>query len=193
MATSDFLAFATVGSPNVISQATYLAASFRTAGFSAGVAESDELNKVWRQSAFVAAALAEFMLEQTGLDVLDDADLAGFVVKLKAAVGGSAKPARIVTASTTLALLASDYAVGLARTVAPAAMVANLPDLSASAQYLGKEIVVEDLADNFFSFPVTVTPPGGQTIAGLATFVMNIDRQSSTFRWYGSNLWGLRK
>lgn len=92
-------------------------------------------------------------------------------------------PSVIVTASTTLAVAAN---TGLNRTVGVAAMVANLP-----AVPIGQPLVIDDLACNLQAFPVTVTPPAGQTIVGRATYVMNEDCQSATFRYFGSNIWGV--
>lgn len=85
MATNDFLPFATGGSADVMSQADYLLASFVANGFSTGIAETAELNKVWRQSSFVAAAIAQWIVDQTGADVLDNADLSSFVAKFATA------------------------------------------------------------------------------------------------------------
>ena len=44
-------------------------------GFTAGIALSAKLNKVWRQASFVGAGLAQFMMERTNADVIDDGDL----------------------------------------------------------------------------------------------------------------------
>lgn len=52
MPTVDFLPFATDPGANVVSQAAWLALAQRTSGFEAGIAQSDQLNKAWRQSAF---------------------------------------------------------------------------------------------------------------------------------------------
>lgn len=90
----------------------------------------------------------------------------------------------LVTTSTTLAITTD---IGLQRTVSVAAMVANLP----SSAIAGQAFKVEDLVGNLQAFPVTVTPPAGHTIVGRATFVMNEDYQSTTFRYYGSNIWSV--
>lgn len=95
---------------------------------------------------------------------------------------------RIVTASGIFVTNISDGAVGLNRTSSPAVSSTTLP----TGVSQGKIIVVEDLAANFNAFPVTIFAPAGMTIAGLPSVVMNINRQSSTFRFYGSNLWGVR-
>jgi hypothetical protein len=76
MSTVDFLPFANgATSPNVIDQATYVAAQstglWGDIGFTAGIAYSDYLNKVWRQSSVMSAALAHAISNTLGVDVLD--------------------------------------------------------------------------------------------------------------------------
>lgn len=76
---NDFLTFALAGTPNVISQAAYLALAARGEGFEEGTANSAELNKVWRQSAFVAAALGNLITaKRPDLDALDNGDISLF-------------------------------------------------------------------------------------------------------------------
>jgi hypothetical protein len=189
MATNDFQPFAIGAGENVIAQAAYLAAAWRETGFLAGLAQSDQLNKVWRQSAFVGASLAQFIADTLGADVLDNGDQAAFIVQLSQALAIAAisRPSRIVTSSAALAVLITDYAVGFNRTAGLAATAVALP-----AAGVGQEFVFEDLVGNFSTYPVTLNPPVGQTIAGLATFVLNEDRQSASVRYYGSNLWSIR-
>ncbi|MER0986842.1 hypothetical protein AAA626_08685 [Pseudomonas aeruginosa] len=88
MATNDFLPFAGGVGSNVLTQAAYAALSARTAGFTAGVAKSAELNKVWRQASIMSAALAQLIADNTGLDVIDDGSVATILANLKTAVGG---------------------------------------------------------------------------------------------------------
>jgi len=88
---NDFLVFGGAGAANVITQATYAALAARTAGFSSGVAQSAQLNKVWRQSSIMAAVLAQFISDRTGQDVLDDGTTATVLANFKlaaAAVNG---------------------------------------------------------------------------------------------------------
>lgn len=75
----DLLQFGAAGGANVMSQAAYQALAQRLSGFNSGIARSDYLNKVWRQSAFAAAMLGTFTNGITGVDVLDDGNLSAFV------------------------------------------------------------------------------------------------------------------
>lgn len=86
MAKNDFLLFGTGAGSNVLSQSAYAALAARQTGFLSGVAKSAELNKVWRQSAFISSVIAQFISDQTGLDVLDDGDAVTLEYKFRAAI-----------------------------------------------------------------------------------------------------------
>lgn len=87
---NDFLPFAATSTANVIDQATYQTLEARTGGFVAGVAKSMQLNKVWRQSSIMAAALGQFIAESTKDDVIDDGDIAKLVAALTKAINSIA-------------------------------------------------------------------------------------------------------
>lgn len=75
---NDFKPFATSSSANVETQAAFESSSALTDGFQTGVANSAKLNKVWRQSSFVAAAIGEF-IKNAGFDAADNGDLSAFL------------------------------------------------------------------------------------------------------------------
>lgn len=66
MAANDFLVFGGGAGANVITQVSYSGLAARTSGFQSGVANSGQLNKVWRQSSIMAAVLGQFIADQTG-------------------------------------------------------------------------------------------------------------------------------
>ncbi|ENG6107585.1 tail fiber protein [Serratia liquefaciens] len=86
MAKNEFLPFGTAANANVLSNADYLALPARPAGFTGGVAKSEELNKVWRQTSVMANVLAQFIADQSGQDVLDNGDLATLKTNLQDAI-----------------------------------------------------------------------------------------------------------
>lgn len=90
--TNDFLPFATGISADVQSQADFAAASSTTNGFTAGIAEPANVNKVWRQSSFMAAAIAACLV-QKGISAPDNGDLNGMVAKILSVLGGYFKSA----------------------------------------------------------------------------------------------------
>lgn len=86
MAKNDLKLFAGGSSANVMTQAEYEALASLVNGFSTGVAQSKQLNKVWRQASFVAAMIGLFTSKKSGEDVLDDADVDGFEEKFASAL-----------------------------------------------------------------------------------------------------------
>lgn len=87
MATNNFKAFALDPNANVTSQADWETLPALLSGFMAGKASSAQVNKAIRQASFIAAALAQYTTNKSGLDVLDDGDLNGFITKMSAAFG----------------------------------------------------------------------------------------------------------
>ncbi|GMG90649.1 hypothetical protein Cmtc_18690 [Cupriavidus sp. TKC] len=116
MATNDFLVFGGGAGANVITQVTYSGLAARTAGFSSGVAQSNQLNKVWRQSSIMSAVLAQFISDISGQDCVDDGTTTTLLANLKAAVSaqapsivGASRNARMsVAAASSTATFAAD-------------------------------------------------------------------------------------
>ncbi|WP_320701085.1 hypothetical protein [Enterobacter bugandensis] len=85
MATNNFKPFATAANANVTIQSDWEALPALSSGFVSGPAKSAQVNKALRQATFIASAVAQYVAELSGNDVLDDGDIAGFVNKLKQA------------------------------------------------------------------------------------------------------------
>ncbi|WP_241496017.1 hypothetical protein [Paraburkholderia monticola] len=124
MATNDFQTFAAGGGANVLTQAQYLALSSILAnGFSAGVAPSAQLNKVWRQSSIMSAVLGQLIVNTTGQNATDDGTTATLLTNLinaisansESVIGGVRNLAmNIATASASATLTADEIIVGSA-------------------------------------------------------------------------------
>ncbi|MBB3004349.1 hypothetical protein FHX57_006731 [Paraburkholderia tropica] len=98
MATNDFLPFAVGSSANVLSQSAYAAlTSVLQNGFQSGIAQSVQLNKVWRQSSIMAAVLAQFIADQSGQNSVDDGTTATLETNLISAIRNAAKQTVILT------------------------------------------------------------------------------------------------
>lgn len=98
MATNDFQPFAYGGAANVVSQSAYIAlTSILQNGFSSGVAQSAQLNKVWRQSSIMAAVLAQFSSDYSGQNSTDDGTTATLETNLIAAIRGVTKTGVLLT------------------------------------------------------------------------------------------------
>lgn len=108
MPTNDFLPFGTAGGANVLAQADWLALAARLSGYTAGVANSAQINKGLRQTAAVAAAFGQFLNDYGGLDALDDGNIANLVRDFarsmqigKFAYGAAAGTANALTVTLT--------------------------------------------------------------------------------------------
>ncbi|WP_315384787.1 hypothetical protein [Microvirgula aerodenitrificans] len=86
MASSDFLPFGNGPGANVVSQADYAALASRSGGFASGMAKSAQVNKVWRQTSAVSAAIGQMIADLGGQDVHDDGDTATLLAQLKSAL-----------------------------------------------------------------------------------------------------------
>lgn len=86
----DFLPFAAAAGANVISQSAYSTLGALSTGFSAGIASSDQLNKVWRQSSIMAAVIANLIADATGNTVIDDGTTATIIGNLALTLRGLA-------------------------------------------------------------------------------------------------------
>lgn len=86
MATSDFLPFATGAGANVETQAAYAADATTTQGLGSGTATSAKFNKIWRQAAFMAAVIGQFIVDELAENVTDDGNLAGKTDQLTRAI-----------------------------------------------------------------------------------------------------------
>ncbi|WP_334613631.1 glycine-rich domain-containing protein [Escherichia coli] len=95
MATNNFKAFALDPNANVMSQAEWEALPALLSGFTAGKASSEQVNKAIRQSSSMAAALAQFCLDATGDDVLDNGDISALAEQILNSVS-SLTPGRLL-------------------------------------------------------------------------------------------------
>lgn len=99
MSKNEFLPFGTAANANVLPNADYQALPARSAGFGSGVAKSEELNTVWRQSSTMAAVLGQFLANKTGQDVLDNGNVEALLGQLESAIF-SASPGRLINIQT---------------------------------------------------------------------------------------------
>jgi hypothetical protein len=86
MPTTDYLPVATSGGANVDTQANFAGSSYQLDGFVNGIALPAQANKIWRQASMMAAAIANFIVGQTGESVPDDGNLTNLVAQITEAV-----------------------------------------------------------------------------------------------------------
>ncbi len=192
MSEVDYVPWAISVGANVYSPAVYQALAILGSGVEPGLADPQQANTTWRLSSMVAAAVANYISETLGIDVLDDGNLTNLTSNLASAIsaGSAVKPGRLVTSSATLTMMSTDYAIGLLRTVAVSAMVVNLPT---TGLVVNQEFAIFDLQGNFQADPVTLTPPAGHNISGLATWPLNVNRGAWVAHYFGSSTWGIMR
>ncbi|VVE79428.1 autotransporter outer membrane beta-barrel domain-containing protein [Pandoraea sputorum] len=91
MASNDFLTFAGGSGANVLSQSDYAALAALATGFSAGVAQSAQVNKVLRQSSIMSAVVAQFIVANSGASAVDDGTTADLLRNFQTAVSAAAR------------------------------------------------------------------------------------------------------
>jgi hypothetical protein len=90
MPEQDFIVFAGGVGANVITQATYVAASWPPTGFASGLAQSNQFNKVFRQGSIMAAVIGQMIADVLGVNVIDDGTTATIEANLIKLIRGGA-------------------------------------------------------------------------------------------------------
>jgi hypothetical protein len=96
MPTVDYLPSSVAAGANVDTQSGFAGSGYQTVGFQSGLSLSKQINKVLRQASMVAAAVANFIANTLGVNVLDDGNLPNLTDNLTAAIQN-----RIVATNTT--------------------------------------------------------------------------------------------
>jgi hypothetical protein len=97
----DYLPIAVGAGANVDTQSDFNGSGYQEQGFSSGLAQSKQLNKCWRQASMVAAAIANFIANVLGVNVLDDGNLTNLVSQFTAAVEQAGSALIVVPFSAT--------------------------------------------------------------------------------------------
>lgn len=163
--TNNFLPFGTGVGANVLGQSEYNALAARSAGFSAGVAKSEELNKVWRQSSFMCAALGKLIADR-GYDALDDGDVAALTAKI-AAILRTGSFLDVVSYSTDATLTSADLGKFVILDKNASTQLINLPDSSSVPTGTAYTFLVT-------GYGATITPYGSEHIYGFGSPVSSV-------------------
>ena len=115
---NDFKVFAGSAGTNAYTAAAYAALSWLTTGVTPGVADGLQANTTWRQTSVMATVLAQFIVDESGQNAVDDGTTATLLANLKA--GAAALGRAIMTGSDTGAV----NVLAVALTPAPATMAA---------------------------------------------------------------------
>lgn len=83
---TDYQPVATATGANVDPQGTFLGSSYQQVGFTVGVAQPNQANKVWRQSSMWAAAWGLLVSQLTNIFIADDGNVANLITNILAAL-----------------------------------------------------------------------------------------------------------
>lgn len=156
--TNDFLPFAADPAANVEPQATYAADTQRTLGQQPGVARSAINNKAIRQATAIAAALAQYLVNITGLNASDDGNQAELLTLLST---GLTTGLNVVSKTANYAASLKDYIL-----CSSASFAVTLPDASATG-VKGLQIAIEHNGTSLTQV-YTINTTSSQTIGGVA-------------------------
>jgi hypothetical protein len=169
MPVNDFLPYANDPAANIIDQTTWAAGNLsqgqtRAVGFlGSTVAESQEANKIWKQSSFVAAAIAQFIFEQLNVDVLDNGNLESFVALLRSA-GRSLQPRQQIPAGVQqnyyVSNSGSDGNDGLTSATAWQTIQQAANFLLAHVDFNGQQVIVNIAPGTYAPFSQNGNPIG---------------------------------
>lgn len=174
--TNDFLTFAGGAGSNTLTQAQYAALTTLLAnGFQSGTAQSNQLNKVWRQSSIMAAVLGQLVADATGQNATDDGTIATLEANLARAMRGD------IWTSADTSSTANAYAI----TLAPAP-ISLVPGMVVSVENVhASNTGATTLNVNAFG-ALPVVYPGGSALVGgeLSTnqsFIARLNRTATAW------------
>lgn len=160
MGTNQILPFCpTDTGTNLETQVDYAADTNRTNGNQPGIAKSKLVNKVLRQAAWMASQLAQYMVNVTGQDVLDDQNSTNLLATMGAAFQTGLNPVAKTSAYTAAA---KDFVVCSAASwslTLPDASAAGVKGLMISIQHGGTSLTQQ----------YTLLTTSAQTIGGIAS------------------------
>lgn len=162
----DYLPVATGAGANVASQADFAGSGWQQDGFTAGVAEPDEANKIWRQSSMVAACVANFISQVLNINVLDDGDIntliTNFTDAVEAVASGAGSPKVVAVAYS--ANINFDCSKGNSLLPSFEVTLTGNTTLAVSNAVAGQLVVMTFIQDatggRIVTFPANVDGPG---------------------------------
>jgi hypothetical protein len=171
--TNQYLGFAGSGTANALTPAAYAALTALLAnGFQSGLAQSQQINTVFRQTTTVAAAVAQFIVNITGGNANDDGNVSEFTTNLTTAVRealtlnenswgaaqqGAQIPVQPVASGATLTLnfaLGNNFVIG-AGTGVTSAITANFILGNPTGATAGQSGVITFVQDSVGSHTIT--------------------------------------
>jgi hypothetical protein len=164
MPTVDYLPVAVAAGANVDSQADFDGSGYQETGVTSGIILSKWMNKMWRQSSMVGAAVANFIANTLSENVLDDGNLANLTAQFTAAVSQAGSGIETVAFSGTPtfnAALFTKFDMTLTGNVTASSLVGQQP-----GQLIYFVIHQDGTGGRTFAWPSAV--PGGTIDPGVS-------------------------
>jgi hypothetical protein len=106
---NDFVPFAAAFDANVETQSEYLADAALGPGVITGLGKSALYNKVARQSSLIASVIAQYIVQQLNVTVIDDGTTATILSNLSKALGSTSFGPKGVTSTSSIVIPAGVY------------------------------------------------------------------------------------
>jgi hypothetical protein len=90
----DYLPVATGTGANVDSQVNFQGSGYQENGFSNGIAQPFQANKIWRQASMIGNAVATFISNTLNIPILDDGNSPALITNLTNAIASAAEGAQ---------------------------------------------------------------------------------------------------
>lgn len=175
MPTTDYLPVAVGGGANVDSQGNFNGSGYQLQGFTAGTAQSAQANKIWRQSSMIAAAVANLIMNELGINVNDDGNLPNLITNLtKAVMKGSDLPVAVAINSGSPVF---DCSLG---NVFDLLLTQNCPTPTITNFSAGQRITIILRENGTGGF--TFTPPAALPMADIVTTANAVNVQEFVVR-----------
>lgn len=155
---NDFLVWAS-GGGNVASQATYAAASQLANGYVSGVAPSNLFNKSFRQGTLMAAVIADFIVQQTGLPAIDDGTTATLLANFIAALGATTRIKLLATGNVYVDASTGNDSTGKGTLALPWQTIQHAANVIQANYDLAGQNMVINVAAGSLTAGLTLTGP----------------------------------
>jgi hypothetical protein len=180
MPTVDYLPVATSANATVDTQANFDGSGYQLNGFQDGIADPAQVNKVWRQASMIGNAVAEFISDILGIDVLDDGNSAALIANLKAAIAASATgivngivPVPFSTTPVFNAALGTTFEITLTGNVTSSSIENFLP-----GQRIKFILHQDSVGERAFvpptNVPMSPIPPSAPNITSMQNFFVDL-------------------
>jgi len=156
---NNFKVFAGNSGANVLSQAQFEAMTQLPSGFQTGIAQSNQANKVWRQSSIIASMIAQLICDKTGNDAIDDGTIATLEANFIAAIQSIGRIKLTAPLSLFVSPSGSDTNNTGLNVGSPFQTIQKAVNVAVNAYDTQLQPIVVNLANGTYANPINVPAP----------------------------------